>query len=117
MSSFDTRSPLDDLFRAVPTFGLPIDLNNDGATVQFKQEGCSTGTIQIAQTDGASGTWVLTVEQSNDGTNWVARSPSLTYSSSGVQTGITLVTTYTRLRVSTPQGAAANATVSMSARI
>ena len=74
----------DDLFRATPAFGQMLDLDAAGAFVVFKHPGCSAGTIQIAQTEGASGTWVVTVEQSNDNNNWVARSPALTYSAAGV---------------------------------
>ena len=106
-----------DLFRATPHLAQSLDLNQQDAVVAFKHPGCSAGTIQVAQTEGASGTWVVTVEQSNDNTNWVARTPAQTYSASGVGAEITLTTTFTRVRVSTPQGAEARALVSMSARI
>lgn len=111
-----TESPVDYMFRAVPIGGIAIDLNRPSDSVTFRTSGCTTGTIQINQQTGSSGTWVVTVERANDISKFVAMASDTTYYTSGVQAAITLDTEYTRVRVTTPQGSDATGTITMFAR-
>jgi len=114
MSQFDTS--LDAMFRAVPLSRTLIDLNKPSDAVVFRHLGCTEGTIQISRVTGPSGTWRLDVERSNDGSTFEAMPSSTQYNSAGIQNAITLTTEYTRVRVTTPQGADATAVISMYAR-
>lgn len=117
MSAFDTTDPLNTLFRAVPLGSVAIDLNRSDDEVVYQHDGCSVGYVQVAaKGSGASGTWVLTVERSNDGDTWEALASPTTYSAFGFQAELALNHRFTRVRVSTPQGAASDAVVTMFAR-
>lgn len=115
MSSISTNDPIDRMFRAVPLGTTSIDLNS-AEEVVFEHAGCSTGTVQIARKSGATGTWVVTVERSNDGSTFVALDTPTTYNTFGVQAALSLDTRFTRVRVTTPQGADADAVITMFAR-
>lgn len=92
---------------------IEIDLGMLGeSTYAFDIAGSNSTTIQAANTSGAWGSAVLTVERSNDGEQWFGLSCEVTISSDGIY-AIRPFTKWVRVTVTTAGTAGHRATVTV----
>ncbi|MEM9165751.1 MAG: hypothetical protein AAGB48_01870 [Planctomycetota bacterium] len=96
--------------------GNVINLENTGEGTSWDVSGFSSGSIQVVVTSGAFSSGVLTVERSNDNTEWFAMATATTISSAGI-TSFDIDTNYIRVRVTTANGAAGQVRVSSNGRL